>query len=105
MTKHFRRPYVIEMGEGAATALGPALRRELVAVGASFPVVGDHSTVRFVVSERFVVSGEAGWKVEDTGMELRVPLERVGDVAALFDGRSGWLNVDLWPGLWFRVVH
>jgi hypothetical protein len=98
LTRRFRRGTVVEMGSGASTALGPALGRELVGAGASFPVVGDTCTVRFSVADT------AGWERDTTGIEVLVPLEQVGEVAQLFDGAPGWRSSELWPGLWFRVT-
>jgi hypothetical protein len=98
LKSRFRRRTVVEMGAGASTALGPALRRELVGVGASFAVVGDLFTARVTVSE------DPGWGFDGEGLELRVPVGRVSDVAALFDGRTGWRRLDIWPGLWLRIV-
>ena len=98
LTRTLRRRSVVEMGAGASTALGPALTRELVGVGASFSVVGDSWTLRFTVSE------ESGWDFDEEGVELRLPLGRVDEASALFDGKLGWHSLDVWPGLWFRIV-
>jgi suppressor of fused len=89
---------VVEMGAGAASALGPALTRELLAVGASFSVIGDDCEVRFVASE----AGRWSWAGET--LEIAVPFGAVEETAALFDGRTGWRQAADCPGLTFRVV-
>ncbi|MGH9055396.1 MAG: suppressor of fused domain protein [Acidimicrobiales bacterium] len=98
-----RRPgrgTLVEMGAGASSALGPALRRELVAGGASFSVVGDAGRLRFVVAE------PAGWSCTRDGTELEVMVAPgdVGALAALFDGRTGWGRPPGCAGLSVRVV-
>jgi suppressor of fused-like protein len=92
------RPTVIQLGGGASAALGPALRRELIAPGASFRIVGDDREVRFVVSDL------AGWTTDGPRLELGVPLVDVEGLAALFDGRTGWGRRPAWPDLRWRVV-
>lgn len=89
----------VQMGSGAAAALGPALRRELLAEGATFAVVGDDSELRFGVGP------EPGWRLTDEGLEATVAIDGVEYVAGLFDGRTGWGRVSDWTGLRFRVVH
>jgi suppressor of fused len=95
-----RRPgrTTVQMGSGAARALGPALRRELVGDGAAFSVLGDDAELRFAVAEN------ASWWWTDAGLELLLPLDVVERVAALFDGRTGARRVGGWPRLAFRVV-
>jgi hypothetical protein len=93
-----RRRTVIEMGAGAASALGPALRRELVAQDAVFSVVGDEQDVRFVVGD------VAGWSWSGDALEIEVALDAVEDLAALFDGSTGWGRHPGWPALRFHVV-
>jgi suppressor of fused-like protein len=88
----------VQMGAGAAAALGPALRRELVAGGASFVVVGDESSLRFVLAD------SAGWHWTEDGIEARVVPDGVEYVAGLFDGRTGWGHASDWPKLRFHVV-
>jgi len=95
--RRIRRGHVVEMGVGAASALGPALRRELVAPGAVFSVVGDEHDVRFVVDE-------AGWSWSGYALEVGVPLDALEGLAAFFDGSSGWGRLPDWPGLRFHVV-
>jgi hypothetical protein len=92
------RGTVAEMGAGAASALGPALRRELLAVGAAFSVIGDDCELRFVAAE-FARSSWAG-----AILEIAVPLTAVEELASVFDGRTGWRNLEAWPELTFRVV-
>jgi hypothetical protein len=93
-----RRRTVVRMGAGAARALGPALRRELVALDASFSVVGDESDVRFVVADR------VGWTSDDEGVDVTVPLDRVDEVASFFEGRDAAEDLEDWPGLQFHIV-
>jgi len=97
VSRRLRRT-VVELGAGAAAALGPALRRELIGDGASFRLVGDDAEVRFVVSEA------PGWTAGEGRVELRVPLGEVEGLAALFDGRAGWGRRPAWPGLRWHVV-
>ncbi len=92
------RGTVAEMGAGAASALGPALRRELLAVGAAFSVIGDDYELRFVAAEA------ARWSWAGVILEIAVPVPAVEEMAALFDGRTGWRRSADWPGLTFRVV-
>lgn len=89
---------VLTMGSGAAAALGPALRRELIAPGARFVVTSDPLTARFRVSEL------PAWRAEGDVVEIDVPLGEVEGLAALFDGRTGQGRRPAWPGLRFRVV-
>ena len=96
--RRFGRGVVAQMGAGAASALGPAIRRELVGVGAAFTVYGDEAELRFEVGP------EAGWVLDDDLMTVTVPLERVEAMGALFDGTTGWARPRGWPGLRFRVV-
>jgi len=92
------RGTVAEMGAGAANALGPALTRELLAVGATFSVIGDDYELRFVAADA------ARWSWAGASLEIAVPLRAVQEMAALFDGRTGWRQGADWPGLTFRVV-
>jgi hypothetical protein len=95
-----RRPgrgTLVRMGAGAAAALGPALRRELVGDGANFDVVGDDATVAFGV-------GETGWSVTGDRLEVTVPLDEVPALADLFDGRTGRGRHRALRGLHFHVV-
>jgi suppressor of fused len=93
------RGTVAEMGAGAASALGPALRRELLATGAVFTVIGDDCHLRFVAAEA------ARWSWTGGTVEVAVPVGLVGELATLFDGRAGWRRLPDWPGLTFRVVE
>lgn len=93
------RGAVVEMGAGAAAALGPALRRELVGQGAQFAVIGDEGEVRFVIG------AEPGWRWTEDGMEITVPLDDVDLVASLFTGRTGWGRLAGWAGLRFHVLR
>jgi hypothetical protein len=86
------------MGAGAAAAVGPALKRELVADGATFTVVGDDTDLRFAVT------ATAAWGWEEGALDVDVPLEEVEQLAGLFSGRTGSATLAAWPGLRFRVV-
>src|SRR5262249_45929983 len=98
VSRRIRKGVVVEIGAGGASALGPALRRELIADGARFSVIGDTAEATFYVEP------EPSWSVTDDGVEVRVPLELVERLASLFDGRtgSGWLEA--LQALSFRVV-
>jgi len=96
--RRFGRGVVAQMGAGAASALGPALRRELVGAGAAFTVYGDEAELRFEVGP------EPRWVLGHDLMTVAVPLERVEAMAALFDVTTGWARPPGWPGLRFRVV-
>ncbi len=89
----------VTLGAGAATALGPALRRELIGEGASFSVIGDDAEVRFVAG-----TGPS-WEVGGTRLTVRVPLEEVTPLADMFTGRQGWGSRPTWPRLRFHVVE
>lgn len=89
---------VVTMGGGAAAALGPALRRELVAEGASFLLLGDRNQVRFGVS------AESAWSLDDGNVSISVTPDEIDALAALFDGRTGWGRRRSLPGLRFHVV-
>ncbi|MBO0729787.1 MAG: suppressor of fused domain protein, partial [Acidimicrobiaceae bacterium] len=88
----------VQVGAGAAAALGPALRRELIGEGASFRVAGDAD--QMLVS----VAREASWEADGDVLLLRIPLDKVGELAALFDGRTGWGRLPELEKLRFRVV-
>jgi hypothetical protein len=92
------RGAVLEMGAGTSVALGPALRRELIANDASFRVVGDDTEVYFAVADG------PSWSWQDAGIEISVPLDDVEDLAQLFDGRTGWDHRPAYKGLRFHVV-
>jgi hypothetical protein len=99
VTRRRRGGADVQLGSGAAAALGPALRRELLAEGAAFTVVGDD------VEVRFTVAAESGWRWVDQGIEASVSPTGVEYVAGLFDGRTGWGQASDWPGIRFRVVR
>jgi hypothetical protein len=100
-----RRRLIVTMGAGAATGLGPALRRKLNRDGASFQLVGDHGAVRFVVAEA------PSWELRDAGPDtpavvtVALPLERVDQLAGLFTGRTGSGKLPWLPGVRFVVVR
>lgn len=91
------RGTLVRLGAGAAAALGPALRRELVGEGATFEVVGDASTVVFGV-------GAPAWSITDDRLDVAVPLEDVGPLADLLDGRTGRGRHPALGGLHFHVI-
>jgi suppressor of fused-like protein len=86
------------LGAGAAAALGPALRRELIGEGARFVVRGDRHRVRFLVADA------PSWNLRGDALSLRLPLDDVAAVADIFTGRSGWGRHPAWPGVRFHVV-
>jgi suppressor of fused-like protein len=88
----------VTLGAGAATALGPALRRELIGPGARFSVAGDGSEMSFVAAEH------AGWSLDEQRLTLFVPLGEVDGLAAMFTGAKGTGRRAAWPRLRFRVV-
>jgi suppressor of fused-like protein len=96
--RHLGRATVVRMGAGTATALGPALRRELVADGASFRVIGDEATVTFAAG------GRPGARAGGDGLRIELPLAAVADIAALFDGHTGWGRAPGVRGVRFQVV-
>jgi hypothetical protein len=86
------------MGAGAATGLGPALRRKLNREGATFDLIGDRGRVHFVVG------GPPEWHTGPADVTLAVPLERVDELAGLFSGQTGSGRLEWLPGLRFVVV-
>jgi suppressor of fused-like protein len=100
MIKHGRRrPRVtLQLGAGAATGLGPALRRKLNRSGASFRVTGDTDELEFVVAEA------AQWTLTGNRVTVEVPLAGVDDLAGLFTARPGSRELGDLPGLRFVVM-
>ncbi len=92
------RTLVVTLGAGAATALGPALRRKLNHDGAQFVVAGDAGELRFVVA------AASGWRQEEKSVVVDVPLAAVETVAALFTGRLGTGSLSAVKGLRFAVI-
>jgi hypothetical protein len=93
------RRVVVEMGSGAATALGPALRRKLNHSGAAFAVVGDSGRVTFRVA------GEPTWRDGPDEIIVEVPLDTVDALAGLFSGRVGSHQLAALPGLHFVALR
>lgn len=91
------RAAVVRMGAGTAAALGPALRRELVADGATFRVIGDQATVTFAVGEARAATGAGR-------LRIGVPLADVAALADRFDGRTGWGRAPGVRGVRFQVI-
>ena len=92
------RRLVVTMGAGAATALGPALRRKLSHDAASFVVRGDDGDVRFAVAT------SPQWRLVAGELSVGVPLADVDSLAGLFDGRTGSGSLPALSGLRFAVV-
>jgi suppressor of fused-like protein len=89
---------IVEMGSGAAAALGQALRRSLRAPSSTFRLVGHDE-------ELYFRAGEApSWSAPPGFVEVVVPLDQVPELAALFDGNTGWGRRPQWSGLRFHVV-
>jgi hypothetical protein len=88
----------VTIGAGAAAALGPALRRELIGEGARFVVRGDRHRIRFLVAD------QASWRVKGDALSLRLPLGDVAQLADMFSGLTGWGRHPAWPDLRFHVV-
>jgi suppressor of fused-like protein len=93
-----RRVLVVTLGAGAATALGPALRRKLTHDGAVFVMAGDAGEVRFEVGP------EEGWRLDAGLLVISVVPGSVEELAGLFDGRVGSGAVASLGGLRFTVT-
>jgi suppressor of fused-like protein len=93
-----RARVVVQLGAGAATALGPALRRKLNRPGASFRVVGDAGEMRFVVA------GSARWALSPDRLLIEVPAAAVDGLADVFAGVPGSRALADLPGLRFVVL-
>ncbi len=87
----------VEMGSGAAAALGPALRRSLRAPGSSLALRGESGEVVFVAG------GPAAWTASAGCLEVRVPSWELDGLAGLFDGRVGWGRRPTWSRLGWHV--
>lgn len=83
----------VELGAGAAAAVGPALRRST-----RLAVRGDAGEVVFEPGD------EAGVDVRDGAVVITVPEEERDGLAALFDGRTGWGRRPAWPRLRWHVA-
>jgi suppressor of fused len=88
----------LQLGSGAAAAVGPALRRRLNHDGATFRVIGDAGQVTFAVGE------PAGWTVSAGAVEVQVPLGMVDDLAGVWTGTPGGAGLAALPGIHFVVV-
>ena len=88
----------LSLGSGAATGLGPALRRQLNRSGASFELIGDIQRVRFEVADR------PAWSPRVTTLAVSVPRARVDELASLFTGRTGSGGLPWLAGLRIVVV-
>ncbi|HEX3542682.1 MAG TPA: suppressor of fused domain protein [Acidimicrobiales bacterium] len=92
------RSLVVTLGAGAATALGPALRRRLTHTGAAFVVAGDAGSLRFEVGS------PAQWRVEGDSVVVTVPPADVEALAGLFSGQVGTGTLAALNGLRFTVI-
>jgi hypothetical protein len=92
------RRVVVTLGAGAATALGPALRRKLNRSGAAFAVAGDGRVLRFVVA------AAPSWRLDADEVTVEMPLDGVEALAALFSGRVGTGSLPALKGLRFSVI-
>ncbi len=93
-----RRTLVVTMGAGAATALGPALRRKLTHPGAVFVVAGDAGELQFVVG------ADDSWRLDGDSVRIAMSAGTVDAVAALFSGQTGTGSLASLPGLRFAVT-
>jgi hypothetical protein len=92
------RSLVVSLGAGAATALGPALRRRLNHEGARFAVVGDAGELAFAVGPA------PSWRIEGGSVLVEMPLGEVESLAALFSGQVGTGSLPGLKGLRFAVI-
>lgn len=92
------RSLLVSLGAGAATALGPALRRKLNHDGARFAVVGDAGELSFTVGPT------AGWRLDGASVAVELPLGQVESLAALFSGKVGTGSLPSLTGLRFAVI-
>ncbi len=95
-----RRVLIVTLGSGAATALGPALRRRLTHTGAEFAVLGDAGDLRFAVG----VDGEGGWRRDGDSVLVSVAPGAVEALAGLFTGQAGTGSLPFLAGLRFTVI-
>ena len=93
-----RRHRVVQLGAGAATGLGPALRRKLNRAGAAFALIGDCVKVSFAVADA------PGWRIAANAVTIEVPLAQVDDMAGLFTEKLGMVTLASLPGLPFVVL-
>ncbi|HEX3424497.1 MAG TPA: suppressor of fused domain protein [Acidimicrobiales bacterium] len=93
-----RRVLLVSMGSGAATALGPALRRTLTHEGAEFVVEGDAGDLCVRVG------AEDGWQLQEDAVVVAVAPSSVEPLADLFDGKTGTGGLPTLAGLRFAVV-
>lgn len=92
------RKLVVTLGAGAATALGPALRRKLNHHDAAFVVVGDGRTLRFAVGPATT------WRLAGDEVVVEVSVDGVEPLAALFTGQVGTGTLSGLDGLRFAVI-
>ncbi|MHB8506169.1 MAG: suppressor of fused domain protein, partial [Acidimicrobiales bacterium] len=67
----------VELGAGAATALGPALRRALAEPGGRLGVRGDAGELAFVAADA------PGWELNGDGLVVQVPAAELPGLVAL----------------------
>lgn len=95
--RHGRR-VVVTLGAGAATALGPALRRKLNHDGARFRVIGDGGEVCFAVA------AAPKWRLVERQLTVEVSMSGVEELAGLFSGGVGRGSLPALAGLRFVVA-
>ena len=94
-----RTPRVtLQLGAGAASGLGPALRRKLNRPGATFTVVGDVDRVEFVVADA------PRWEARHGRVVVEIPMSGVEDLAGMFSGTTGAREVPGLSGLRFVIL-
>jgi len=94
------RVLAVTMGAGAATALGPALRRRLTHPDATFAVVGDEGELRFSVDAG---SGDS-WRLDGDTVVVELAPTSVEPMADLFNGKTGTGSLPSLAGLRFTVI-
>jgi len=92
------RTVVVTLGAGAATALGPALRRKLNRLGAEFVVAGVGRALHFAIA------AAPSWRLEGDSVFVAVPLDGLESLAALFSGQVGSGSLPTLKGLRFTVI-
>jgi hypothetical protein len=93
-----RRLLVVTLGAGAATALGPALRRKLDHPGATFSVIGDAGQVCFALG------ADDGWRLDGETVAIEVSPASLESLAGLFTGQTGTGSLAWLSGLRFTVI-
>ncbi len=92
------RMLIVTLGSGAATALGPALRRKLSHRGAEFVVIGDTGELRLSVATA------DSWRVDAEAVVVELAQASVEALADLFNGKTGSGSIPSLVGLRFTVI-